>query len=247
MQPLFKVHDEWATIRTIVEEKASIARYGDGEFNLAKGRNAKAQIGDPTIAQRLREILKSNSDCLVGIPNMYNGIQAGNPKAQNFWETMASRRHYDELLSPNKQYYSSFISRPDNAAAINTHEYFDYCQKIWDKRKVVLVCGEGVPFCKNDDYLGNAETLASVRGPAVNAWSEYSTILKRCMAFSTDYLFLLRLGPTATVLAYDLCRLGYQAVDLGHFGRFYERLLRDNPTLEDYDNSITAKGHPHAS
>ena len=28
--------------------------------------------------------------------------------------------------------------------------------------------------------------------------------------------FLLALGPTATVLAYDLCKMGYQAVDIGH-------------------------------
>ena len=29
-------------------------------------------------------------------------------------------------------------------------------------------------------------------------------------------LFLVALGPTATVLAYDLSKIGYQAIDIGH-------------------------------
>ena len=35
-------------------------------------------------------------------------------------------------------------------------------------------------------------------------------------------LFLIALGPTATVLAYDLSRVGYQAIDAGHVDVEYE-------------------------
>ena len=37
-----------------------------------------------------------------------------------------------------------------------------------------------------------------------------------------DKLFILALGPMATVLAYDLARLGYRALDLGHIDIEYE-------------------------
>lgn len=37
-----------------------------------------------------------------------------------------------------------------------------------------------------------------------------------------EKLVLLALGPTATVLAYDLAILGYQAVDIGHIDIEYE-------------------------
>ena len=35
-------------------------------------------------------------------------------------------------------------------------------------------------------------------------------------------LIILSYGPTATILAYDLAKLGYQAVDIGHLDIEYE-------------------------
>ena len=35
-------------------------------------------------------------------------------------------------------------------------------------------------------------------------------------------MFLIALGPTATILAYDLYKLGYQALDIGHVDLEYE-------------------------
>src|SRR5882672_5629281 len=243
-KPRFTVRDEWATVRAIVEQGASIARYGDGEFNLALDANAKAQFRDPVLAKRLREILKDKSSpCLVGIPNMYNGNTAEpGTKAHSFWDNMSKRRYYDALLDPDKLYYSSFITRPDNAVAINTAEYFDYCRKMWDGRPVVFVCGEAVPFCKDADYLANAASCRGlIEAPAVNAWGNYKGILDSCLKHPKDTLFLIRLRPTATVLAFDLCHKGYQALDLGHFGMFFSRLKKQNPDLFDYDNSKTGK------
>ena len=43
---------------------------------------------------------------------------------------------------------------------------------------------------------------------------------------NSDRLVLIALGPTATVLAYDLCNAGYQAVDIGHLDLEYEWFLR---------------------
>ena len=39
-------------------------------------------------------------------------------------------------------------------------------------------------------------------------------------------LILIALGPTATVLAYDLHKLGYQVVDIGHIDIEYEWFLK---------------------
>lgn len=36
---------------------------------------------------------------------------------------------------------------------------------------------------------------------------------------------MLAIGPTATVLAYDLYKLGYQAIDIGHIDIEYEWFL----------------------
>lgn len=43
---------------------------------------------------------------------------------------------------------------------------------------------------------------------------------------------MLSYGPTATVLAYDLAKLGYQAIDLGHLDVEYEWYLRNERWLK---------------
>ena len=42
-----------------------------------------------------------------------------------------------------------------------------------------------------------------------------------------NILVLISLGPTATVLACDLSKLGYQALDIGHMDIQYELFLRN--------------------
>ena len=39
-------------------------------------------------------------------------------------------------------------------------------------------------------------------------------------------MILITLGPTATILAYDLAMQGYQAIDLGQVDNEYEWFLR---------------------
>ena len=46
------------------------------------------------------------------------------------------------------------------------------------------------------------------------------------MECSKEYVVLIALGPTATVLAYDLNAKGYQALDIGHIDIEYEWYLQ---------------------
>ena len=50
-------------------------------------------------------------------------------------------------------------------------------------------------------------------------------ILQEACKLAKNSLILIALGPTATVLAYDLCKLGYQAIDVGHIDIEYEWLM----------------------
>ena len=38
---------------------------------------------------------------------------------------------------------------------------------------------------------------------------------------------MISLGPTATVLSYELCKLGFQSIDIGHLDQQYELYLRN--------------------
>lgn len=55
---------------------------------------------------------------------------------------------------------------------------------------------------------------------------------------SKDRLILLSYGMTATVLAYDLAKLGYWAVDLGHLDLEYEWYLHGAEENKLYQVSL---------
>lgn len=61
-----------------------------------------------------------------------------------------------------------------------------------------------------------------------------------------ECVFLISLGPTATILAYDLTRLGYQAIDIGHIDVEYEWYLQGAkkkvPLKGKYVNEAMEKG-----
>lgn len=232
------VISEWKTVDRIINTQVGIARYGDGEIKLICNQNIKSQRADSKLSERLKEILiKENQKCIVGIPNIYDGVLAPEgTKAHTFWTRMRTRPEYYAYMDKNKRYYSSFITRPDNTKGIDNIEYFEHCKKMWDGRDVVIVTGEDIAFCKREEILDNCNVIKTITGPPVNAWFQYDSILKQCLDFPEDTLYLLRLGPTATVLAWDLGLQNRQGLDLGHFGMFVNRVYNKSTEI-DYDNS----------
>ena len=77
-----------------------------------------------------------------------------------------------------------------------------------------------------NDLFDNVKSIKRILCPAKNAFDKYDAILAECEKQSKDKLFLIALGPTATVLAYDLANLGYWALDVGHIDICYEWKLR---------------------
>ena len=59
---------------------------------------------------------------------------------------------------------------------------------------------------------------------------------------------MLALGPTAAVLAYDLCNEGYQAVDIGHIDLEYEWFLKGQgcrtEVIGKYNNELAGGNNP---
>lgn len=203
------VLEERATL-ALVAAGHSIARYGDGEFKLcADGNGIKSQIGDPALAGRLRAILRESGDCLVGIPN----IRSDTPKAEFWGKHMAFGR-----FLVDRSYVSSFISRPDSAPWIDTDDYWQRLESLWVGQEVTLIRGSSKSLIAED--LVGAGRVTEIVCPRQHAWSEYEQLLER---IGTPKRALICLGPTATVMAVDLCARGVHAIDLGHVGLFLRK------------------------
>jgi len=212
--PYPEVVSEWVTLAAVINGR-SLARYGDGELNLCRGGSAKLQQFHPELGARLRGILRDAGECAVAIPN----VRSETPKAP-FWSKYLSAV---ELLEPSHRYYSSFVTRPDSAPWIDTPEYWDALQNLWLGYDVTLVRGSEKSLTAAD-MVGARVT--EVIAPARQAWDEYPSLLER---IGTPARAILCLGPTATVLAVDLCAKGVHAIDLGHCGMFLRKHRAGEP------------------
>ena len=223
-----QIIDREDTLNYLIQNKCSISRLGDGELGLIFGKGIGFQPHDPELGQRMREILRTNDSdrMLVGISQWIFH--------SNFGQYPEYRVHYLQkildLLVPGKTYYSADISRfykntPDGGEAIRQIQLL---RQIWEGRNVTLIEGAQSRMGVGNDLLDNVKSIRRILCPAVDAFSHYAEIYQTALEMiPKDDLVLIALGPTATVLAYDLFRAGYQAVDIGHADISYEWFLRD--------------------
>ena len=216
MRPYPHVVSEAETLAQVVNGR-SLARYGDGEFHLCAGLSIPCQEWSQSLQHRLIGILKDVSPCLVGIPNLH----APTPK-RKFWETFRSSSRF----LTGRVYVSSFVTRPDSAPWINTPSYWLALEALWFGRDVTLVRGSERSLTAAD--LTSAKSVTEIVAPKINAWSGYRELLERV---GTPETALLCLGPTATVMAVDLCAKGVHAIDLGHAGMFLHKHRRGEPMV----------------
>lgn len=195
---------------------ASLARFGDGEFNLALGGTCITQKQVAPIAAVLRALLKYPGQCLVGIPRQGIGPKAG------FWAK------YDRpdihALFRDGPYASAFITRPDSAPWIDRPDYWKKLKSLWQGKRVTLVRGSVKSLTA--EMLADAAEVREIVCVPKNAYDDYGYIMSRIGDAQT---VLLCLGPTATIMAAELSQRGQHAIDLGHIGMFLRKHERGQP------------------
>lgn len=218
------------TIAAIKERRASIARYGDGEFDLIFGRTEGYQKNNAKLSNRLKVILKQNdlSDrFLVALPDCFGNLDHFIPSAQLHWKLRLDKERikWVRLLNTKAPYYQAQITRFyfDWADKSRCARWFDGLKQIWQDENVFLVEGEHSRLGVGNDLFDNAKSVRRLLCPSENAFDHYDQIISaiKTQAAKDDLIFLA-LGPTATVLAYDLFLDGFWAVDAGHIDLEYE-------------------------
>lgn len=113
-----------------------------------------------------------------------------------------------------------YIDRRDKEL---TSQRIKEIRSIWGSKRVVLVEGETSRLGTTNDLFDNAKCVKRIIVPSRNAFSAYDAIYGKVVAHRKGAdIFLLSIGPTATILSNDLCSAGIQAVDIGHLDHEYE-------------------------
>lgn len=247
--PIIKSSEE--LIALLVTKRYSLSRYGDGEFEIMRGRPRHPfQQINPILAERMREVLASDlPNHLVGIAPYYGDISQYDEKAQGAireYLTPQVRAFHYQVLNMHKVYYDSCVSRPyvmhrDKEAA---KQRFESLQTIWKDRNVLLVEGILTRMGVGNDLLSGATTVRRILGPSENAFDYYEQLMDAIQEHANkEDLILIALGAAATVLAYDLAQQGYQAIDIGHVDLEYEWFLQGKgertKVANKYNNEIS--------
>lgn len=204
---------EYETLEKL-HEGYSIARYGDGEFKVAAGGDCVSQIRNPKLAADLRDIVKKGSTdkLLVAIPPLNYVHIFPEGKKRDFWQKqiLITQRY----LAHDKQYYSSFITRSDNAPWVDTERFWNSLVDLWRGKRVTLVLGSERSLCERN--MQDAEHVDYVWAARRDAYTEIDAIEDQIRRAGNKTVILC-LGCTATVLAARLAG-EFQALDLGHMG-----------------------------
>lgn len=224
------------TVEQIIQERCSVCRFGDGEFQmmihyLKKGNNVNFNIDtfqnyDEQLAMRLVEVFRSSmQDILICIPYQFKDSSISRFKHRIFWEReWLSRKDFLLQAGIDKAFGDSTFTRfyLDRKDIRDYRAYVKKLQSIWYGRELVIIEGEFSRLGIGNDLFETATSVERIICPATNAFQIYGDILTVMQAIDPSKLVLIALGHTATVLAYDLALAGYQAIDIGHVDIEYE-------------------------
>lgn len=227
------------TVDEIVYNKKSLSRFGDGELMWMNGEKLDSfqQYSDEFAEDLRRTFQNKNENLLVGIPiGIFNSKQC-KLQAKIHWSIIKSDFYYrlSKFIDFDRKYSNASITRP--YIDYNNYEYstksFKNLKRIWENKKVIFVEGEKTKLGLGNDLFNNAKEIKRIICPSINAYEKLDEIEKSIQknVEKTD-LILTALGPTASIIASDMCDMGYQVVDIGHIDIEYcwylnHSILRD--------------------
>ena len=167
------------------------------------------------------------------IPNLLVGIIQLYRNRNPFWIDWLKKNKFNiwKIINKHKIYHCASITRfyQPNANKSLIKNYIIKFKKLWNNRNILIIEGEQTRLGIGNDLFNNAKSIKRLICPSENAFNIYEKIIAyiKNMKLDKNTLILISLGPTATVLAYEMINIGNQIIDFGHFDIQYEYFLRN--------------------
>lgn len=234
------------TLDYIIEHNSSLVRFGDGEVNLMWGLPIPYQNHDLELANQLKHIvgLESDEKLVVCLPDAFDDRFVFTWWATPFWkEHMNVYMDFYKELCKGSWYGSTFISRPyiDYEDKSKAKGQFEKLKQIWKNEDILIVEGVTSRSGVGNDLFDGANSIKRIICPSHNAYSRIEEIQEAVLQYAENRLILCMLGPTAKVLSYNLCQMGYQVLDVGHIDSEYEWMKMGAKTKVKFSHKHTAE------
>jgi len=136
------------------------------------------------------------------------------------------REKFATFVNNNTNYYSAGITFPFlTYQNFNDESYYIKLQKLWRNKDITIICGHKTFDNIRYNIFDCAKSIEYQYAPSKNAFDKYDEIFNNAKENSQNRLIIIILGPTATVLAYDLAQHGIRALDLGHIAKDYNAYM----------------------
>ena len=239
------------TIQDIITNKKSLSRFGDGELRLILdegeiGFQSRSQL----LTKRLNEVLDSQLDSLlIALPNTFGLSRKQTLDSQIFWYGYLHLygKAILKRLDLSKLYGDATITRfyiaYKDKSEITISNKIKLLKNIWDNKDILIVEGLQTKLGVENDLFDNSKSIKRILCPAKDAFNKYEEILNSTKEYGRNKLVLIALGPTASVLAYDLAKEGFWALDIGHidieYSWFMKKVNEKIPIEGKYVNEAT--------
>jgi glycosyltransferase family protein len=200
----------------------SLVRFGDGEFNIMLGNGNGFQKSNFVLAERLRGILLSqdNKNCLICIPRTIVSLKNLKIIAFFIHINILSKQYlkYSKYLCFEYNYGDALATRfyADYVDVKQLPKYVEKLRSIWANLDLLIIEGKTSNLGEGNDLFDNAKSISKIITRSHDAFDIYDSIFNAALSHSAGKLVIVALGPTATVLAYDLSLNGVRCLDLGH-------------------------------
>ena len=223
MTETLRIMDEYETAQAVADGR-SLTRFNDGELNYCfRNWHHRHQRLDDGLIRRLREVFVSRlPELLIAVPRLVtedgsDPYEHATKGVVSFWKTAGwtgfMAQHFEQ-----RTYGSGFTSYPDrHLARGHWAEYRAIWERVWAGRHVALVgnAGDFWGTVQSGKLVESAAMLSTIATPPKDAWSAHDDIMARATCYPDHTVMLIAAGIEGTVLAHDLCKAGYQAVDIG--------------------------------
>ncbi len=239
-----KIFTAEQTIDELIKGDKSLCRFGDGEMSLMLNQSIPFQPSNKKLTERLIEVFHSSDENIMkALPrrvyypdliNVHNYV-----KFIDRIHLKDLREKFATFVNNNTNYYSTEITFPFlTYQNFNDESYYIKLQKIWRNKDITIICGTNTFDNITYNIFDCAKSIDYQYAPSIDAFSKYNTILQKAETIDNSRLIIIILGPTATILAYDLAKKGKRALDFGHvakdYNAFKKQILVDKETINKF-------------